>query len=98
MTKNFDKFNEDLKISHTVNRQSEEDIKKTEDKLKKWREEAPDSIKHDEYRLDKQIIIEVQDRLMGPKGEEYKQELIKLNNKYPKINAKYGHDIFNKKS
>jgi len=64
-----------------------------ETRIKKFRDEAPDSVKFDEPRIDVDLIHEIEDRLLGPKGKEYKEALKDLNKQFPKILAKYGHDI-----
>jgi hypothetical protein len=71
-------------------------------KMKEFKRSIPDSVKSKEDKVDKQLLIEINDRLLGPNGVSYEEALIELNNKkdesgnllYPKIESKYGHDIW----
>ena len=84
-------------------RPSEDEIKIFELKMSQFKEDSPTSVKFkDHYKVDRGLLIEINDRLLGPNGNKYIEALQELNNKtdengnllFPKIESKYGHDIW----
>lgn len=96
------KFNEEnetnLKIGKTIPRPSQEDIDKYESDMKKFRSDIPSYVHNVDYKIPRDFIGEIMDRLdHKTMGKEYMEEIKKLNERFPKAYSKRGTDIWKDK-
>lgn len=100
--KHLKKFNEEndpnLKIGKTIPRPSHEEIDKYELDMKKFRSDIPSYVHNVDYKIPRDFIGDVMDRLNHKTmGKEYMEEIKKLNERFPKTYSKHGTEIWKDK-
>ena len=83
------------RVSKTIPRPTESDTEEHTRKMNKFRQEIPKHVHNVDYKIPREFINEIMDRLNHKTmGSEYMEEIKKLNKIFPSTSSKLGHDIW----